>query len=78
MARPKQSFQKREKERSRQKKREKKEARRLEAKQRKAEIPSHVLDADPDLAGITPGPQPLPEQWNDVRDPDESTQHHDE
>lgn len=68
MAHPKQSFQKREKERSRQKKREKKEARRLEAKQRKADMPSRLSGEDPDLEGITPGPQPLPEQWDDHRE----------
>ena len=26
---------------------------------------SRIGDEDPDIAGIKPGPQPLPEQWND-------------
>ena len=41
-----------------------KEARRLEAKERKAQKRSKAGDEDPDIAGIRPGPQPLPEQWD--------------
>lgn len=60
------TFQKRAREIARQRKREAKEARRLEAKaQRKAKV-KPVGDEDPDIAGIIPGPQPLPEQWDDV------------
>ena len=48
-------------------KRKAKEARRMEAKERRD---SRVRDSDedPDIAGIRPGPQPLPEQWRDIGD----------
>ena len=49
-------------------KRKAKEARRLEAKERKAKGRLRTGDEDPDIAGIRPGPQPLPEQWNDSSD----------
>ena len=63
-----QTFQKREKEKARVQKRNDKEARRLESKALKANITAVVGDEDPDIAGIRPGPQPLPEQWNYVDD----------
>ncbi len=62
------TFQKRAKELARQRKREAKEARRLEAKERKAKAKPRFDDEDPDIAGIRPGPQPLPEQWDDTID----------
>jgi hypothetical protein len=58
------TFQKREKEKARIQKRKEKEARRLEVKERKADITTAIGDEDPDIAGINPGPQPLPEQWH--------------
>jgi hypothetical protein len=64
----KQTFQKREKEKARVQKRKDKEARRLESKALKANITAVIGDEDPDIAGIRPGPQPLPEQWNYVDD----------
>jgi hypothetical protein len=64
----KQTFQKREKEKARVQKRKDKEARRLESKALKANIANVIGDEDPDIAGIRPGPQPLPEQWNYVDD----------
>ena len=64
----KQTFQKREKEKARVLKRKDKEARRLESKALKANITTAIGDEDPDIAGIRPGPQPLPEQWNHVGD----------
>jgi hypothetical protein len=64
----KQTFQKREKEKARVLKRKDKEARRLETKQIKANSTPVIGDEDPDIAGIRPGPQPLPEQWNFVDD----------
>jgi hypothetical protein len=64
----KQTFQKREKEKARILKRKDKEARRLESKELKANITTVIGDEDPDIAGIRPGPQPLPEQWNYVGD----------
>lgn len=48
-------------------KRKAKEARRIEAKERRGEARVKNSDEDPDIAGIRPGPQPLPEQWNDLR-----------
>lgn len=62
--------QKRNKERARQQKQKDKEARRLEAKARKTNEESQTGDKDLGLAGIKPGPQPLPEQWNYVNDND--------
>jgi len=62
----KQTFQKREKEKARVQKRKDKEARRLESKALKANVATAIGDEDPDIAGIRPGPQPLPEQWNYV------------
>ena len=49
-------------------KRKAKEAKRIEAKERRAEAKELNSDEDPDIAGIKPGPQPLPEQWNDIDD----------
>jgi hypothetical protein len=62
------TFQKRARELARQRKREAKEARRLETKERKANAKPRFGDEDPDIAGIKPGPQPLPEQWDDAID----------
>ena len=45
-----------------------KEARRLEAKERKANVLPGTGEEDPDIAGIQPGPQPLPEQWGYATD----------
>ena len=49
-------------------KRKAKEAKRIEAKERRAEARVKDSDEDPDIAGIKPGPQPLPEQWDDLGD----------
>jgi hypothetical protein len=57
------TFQKREREKDKQQKQKDKEARRLEAKKARAERGPTNGNEDPDLAGIKPGPQPLPEQW---------------
>ena len=54
---------KRARERAKQEKQQMKAARRLEAKQRKASNPASRDGEDPDIAGITPGPQPSP--WGD-------------
>jgi len=57
--------QKRAKERARQQKQREKALRRLEAKREKAQAsPRREGDEDPDLAGMRPGPQPLPPQWD--------------
>jgi hypothetical protein len=56
--------QKRNKEMARQQKQKDKATRRLEAKERKTNVESQVSGKDLDIAGIQPGPQPLPEQWD--------------
>ena len=58
------TFQKREKEKARGQKQKEKESRRLESKERNADQESAFGGEDPDIAGIRPGPQPLPEQWD--------------
>ncbi|MBN2688236.1 MAG: hypothetical protein JXR85_08685 [Deltaproteobacteria bacterium] len=65
MVRKRNTFQKRQKENSRKEKREKKLALKLEKKQN-IDAPDRMAGIDPDIAGITPGPQPLPEQWHDL------------
>jgi len=67
MARKPYSFEKRNRELSRQKKQQDKLARKQEARKRKTEMESSVIESDPDIAGIVPGPQPLPEQWNNEK-----------
>ena len=57
------SFQKRAKEKARQDRRKEKDARRLETKERRANAPPRTGE-DPDIAGIVPGPQPLPPQFD--------------
>jgi hypothetical protein len=58
------SFEKRRKEIARQQRMKDKAAARIENKERKATAdPRGVIDEDPDIAGIRPGPQPLPEHW---------------
>jgi hypothetical protein len=59
------TFQKRNREIARMEKQKAKEARRLEAKERRANAMPRTNDEDPDIAGIRLGPQPLPEQWDD-------------
>lgn len=61
------TFQKRQKERARQQKQRDKAARRLEMKQHKERNAITRTGAeDPDIAGIRPGPQPLPVQWQSI------------
>jgi hypothetical protein len=57
------TFEKRQKERARQQKQRDKEAQRLLNRERRAQAGPRPEGEDPDLAGIRPGPQPLPEQW---------------
>lgn len=61
------TFRKMEKEKARQAKQKDKEARRLQAKTISSASVPRDGDEDPDIAGIKPGPQPLPEQWNDTK-----------
>ena len=62
------TFQKREKEKARIQKQKDKENRRLETKERKGNALPGIDGEDPDIAGIRPGPQPLPEQWHDAEE----------
>jgi uncharacterized Ntn-hydrolase superfamily protein len=62
------TFQKREKEKARMQKQKDKEARRVESKERKGNAMPFAGGEDPDIAGIRPGPQPLPEQWDYAED----------
>jgi hypothetical protein len=55
--------QKRARERARQERQQEKTRRREATKVRKANEPGHAGGEDPDIAGIVPGPQPIP--WND-------------
>ena len=66
------TFQKREKEKARVQKQKDKENRRLESKERRRNAPDMIGGEDPDIAGIRPGPQPLPEQWHYADDAGES------
>ena len=59
---------KRQREKVLQERQQMKNTRRQEAKERKANSPRSNDGEDPDIAGIIPGPQPLPEQFNS--DPD--------
>ena len=61
------TFRKMEKEKARQAKQKDKETRRLQAKTLSSASVPRTGDEDPDIAGIKPGPQPLPEQWNDAK-----------
>ncbi len=57
------TLEKRAKERARQEKRKLKDERRAHAKATKSSNPRAAGEEDPDIAGITPGPQPSP--WGD-------------
>jgi hypothetical protein len=57
------SIQKRAKEKARQERRKEKDVRRLESKERRAGAPPRTGE-DPDIAGIIPGPQPLPPEFD--------------
>ncbi len=68
--RSKATFQKLEREKEKRQKQKDKEARRMEAKRAKVERQPINGNEDPDIAGIKPGPQPLPEQWQVAERPD--------
>ncbi len=57
------SVNKRLKERNRQDKQKEKEAKREQRKQEKGQRPVTEGGEDPDIAGIVPGPQPLPDEY---------------
>ena len=57
------SFGKRQKEKNRIEKRQEKQARRVQRKEERANRPLPEGGEDPDIAGIVPGPQPIPEDY---------------
>jgi len=62
----KQTFLKRAKEKNRQERKQEKAAKKAEMRELKASLPPRDEgDEDPDIAGIVPGPQPLPPQFDD-------------
>ena len=63
MPKPKLTQNKRLRERAKREKQQRKQARRLESQQKSASQPRGAGGEDPDIAGIVPGPQPLP--WDD-------------
>jgi hypothetical protein len=56
------TFSKRQKEKDRQDRAKEKLAKRDERKREKATRPTAQEGEDPDIAGIVPGPQPMPEE----------------
>jgi hypothetical protein len=54
------TFAKRQKEIARQERAREKAAKRVERKESKVKVDRNAADVDPDIAGIVPGPQPLP------------------
>ena len=63
---------KRQRERAQAERRTMKVQRRQEAKARRAATPQRQGDEDPDIAGIVPGPQPLPPEFLDLNDETEN------
>jgi hypothetical protein len=61
------TFQKRAKEKARQQKQQDKAQRRVDAKERRAASGPRIAGEEADIAGIRPGPQALPEQWEDAK-----------
>jgi hypothetical protein len=62
---PSPTFNKRQKEKDRQDRAKEKLARRDERRKERVERPQTADGEDPDLAGIVPGPQPLPEGFGE-------------
>lgn len=54
------TFAKRQKEIARQERAREKAAKRVEREEAKGKVERSAADVDPDIAGIVPGPQPLP------------------
>ena len=55
--------QKRAREKARIERQKEKEQRRAENRERRANATTRGEGEDPDIAGIVPGPQPLPDEW---------------
>lgn len=64
------TFAKRQREREKQERRQAKQERRQLRKEEKSDRPSRAdMEVDPDIAGIVPGPQPLPDDEKDIGNP---------
>lgn len=59
------TFKKKAREEAKRRKKKAKEARKQERKDFKSTQETSTESEDPDIAGIVPGPQSLPEEWND-------------
>ncbi len=59
------SIAKRQKEKKRQDKQRDKDAKRAQRKTEKDTRVREPGEEDPDIAGIVPGPQPVPEEWSE-------------
>jgi len=59
---------KRRKEQERRQKQEQKQARRAQRAEEAKNRPTLETDEDPDIAGIVPGPQPLPDELGEFED----------
>jgi len=62
------SFKKRQKEMARQQKQQDKQSQRKARSEERTNTPPRAGGEDPDIAGIRPGPQPLPEEWSHLQD----------
>ncbi len=58
------TFKKRQKELARQQKQQSKQAQRRAKSEQRSSSPSRAEGEDPDIGGIRPGPQPLPDEWH--------------
>lgn len=65
------SMNKRRKEQERRQKQEQKQARRAQRAEEAKNRPALDTGEDPDIAGIVPGPQPLPEELSDLEEAEE-------
>jgi hypothetical protein len=67
------TFKKRQKELARQQKQQNKQAqRRAKSELNKDGKAPRAEGEDPDIGGIRPGPQPLPDEWRSLPEPDDS------
>ena len=66
------TFKKRQKELARQQKQQNKQAQRRARSELKDGKSPRAEGEDHDIGGIRPGPQPLPDEWRSVPEPDDS------
>lgn len=78
MARNPSSYARRQRELARQRKRAEKAKRKAERRDRRAELDENEEQVDPDIAGIVPGPQPLPYDENGFTEDTEPSEEDDD